>query len=72
MVGAAALGVRGASHAEDSGSSERGEVQVGEVWSLLKPLQQAGGQVWEEPGEGLEVGGGVSPARQAAGSRQGC
>lgn len=44
-----------------------------EGWSLLKPLQQAGGQVWEEPEVGIEVGGEESaqPGRQQAAGRDG-
>lgn len=44
-------------------------MQVVGVWSLLKPLQQAGGQVWEEPGLGIERWVGRSQPSQA-GSRQ--
>lgn len=42
-------------------------------WSLLKPLQQARGQVWEEPEAGTEVGGEESaqPGRQQAAGRDG-
>lgn len=55
-------------------SGRAGEDRAGSrAGHLAHLLQQAGSQLWEEPGVGVEVGGwgGISPGRQAAGSRQG-